>query len=99
MDGHMVTTGRRPRGRLPEEAHELDAPQRVPVKLYRTPDRVTVAAPMPGLLPDDLVVSRARSLTGPRSSLGRSAHATSGGRDLSAVRAHGQDRQTHAAPF
>ena len=31
-------------------------PQSVPVKLYRTQDRVTVAAPMPGILPDDIVV-------------------------------------------
>ena len=30
--------------------------QRVPVKLYRTPDRVTVAAPTPGLMPEDIVV-------------------------------------------
>lgn len=30
--------------------------QRIPVKLYRTEDRITVAAPMPGLEPEDIVV-------------------------------------------
>ncbi len=30
--------------------------QRIPVKMYRTPDRLTVAAPMPGVEPDDIVV-------------------------------------------
>lgn len=30
--------------------------QSVPVKLYRTRDRVMVAAPMPGILPDDILV-------------------------------------------
>jgi hypothetical protein len=31
-------------------------PQTVPVKMFRTTDRLTVAAPMPGILPDDVVV-------------------------------------------
>jgi HSP20 family protein len=31
-------------------------PQRIPVKVYRTADLVTVAAPMPGLQPEDIVV-------------------------------------------
>ncbi len=31
-------------------------PQRIPVKVYRTTDRITVAAPMPGLQPEDIVV-------------------------------------------
>lgn len=30
--------------------------QRIPVKIYRTPDRLTVAAPMPGLGPEDIIV-------------------------------------------
>jgi HSP20 family protein len=30
--------------------------QEVPIKLYRTPDRLTVAAPMPGLLPEDITI-------------------------------------------
>ena len=30
--------------------------QEVPIKLYRTPDRLMVAAPMPGLLPEDVEI-------------------------------------------
>lgn len=30
--------------------------QRIPVKVYRTEERITVAAPMPGLQPEDIVV-------------------------------------------
>src|SRR3981081_3069576 len=30
--------------------------QDVPIKLYRTPDRLTVAAPMPGLMPEDITI-------------------------------------------
>jgi len=30
--------------------------QRIPVKVFRTPDRVTIAAPMPGLGPEDITV-------------------------------------------
>jgi HSP20 family protein len=30
--------------------------QQIPVKVYRTPDRLTVAAPMPGLGPEDITV-------------------------------------------
>jgi HSP20 family protein len=30
--------------------------QRIPVKVYRTSDRITVAAPMPGLQPEDIAV-------------------------------------------
>jgi HSP20 family protein len=30
--------------------------QRIPVKVYRTAERITVAAPMPGLQPEDIVV-------------------------------------------
>jgi HSP20 family protein len=30
--------------------------QSIPIKLYRTPDRITVAAPMPGLGPEDIHV-------------------------------------------
>jgi HSP20 family protein len=32
----------------------------VPIKLYRTPDRVTVAAPMPGLLAQDFAIEITR---------------------------------------
>jgi HSP20 family protein len=32
------------------------SPQRIPVKLYRTVDRLTVAAPMPGLEPENIEV-------------------------------------------
>lgn len=39
-----------------ETAQTSTVPQSVPVKLFRTSDRLTVAAPMPGILPDDLVV-------------------------------------------
>lgn len=31
-------------------------PQRIPVKVYRTQDRISVAAPMPGLEPDNITV-------------------------------------------
>jgi HSP20 family protein len=30
--------------------------QSVPIKMYRTPDRLTVAAPMPGIQPEDLLI-------------------------------------------
>jgi HSP20 family molecular chaperone IbpA len=30
--------------------------QLVPVNVFRTPDRLTVAAPMPGLLPEDISI-------------------------------------------
>ncbi len=30
--------------------------QRIPLKMFRSPDRLTVAAPMPGLQPEDIVV-------------------------------------------
>ncbi len=30
--------------------------QQIPMKMYRTAERLTVAAPMPGLLPEDIVV-------------------------------------------
>lgn len=30
--------------------------QRIPVKMYRTPDRLMVAAPMPGVEPEDILV-------------------------------------------
>ena len=30
--------------------------QHIPIKVYRTPDRVMVAAPMPGLEPEDILV-------------------------------------------
>ena len=30
--------------------------QRIPVKVYRSQDRITVAAPMPGLLPQDIAI-------------------------------------------
>jgi HSP20 family protein len=35
---------------------ERVAPQYVPVKVYRSEDRLTVAAPMPGMEPEDVVV-------------------------------------------
>lgn len=35
---------------------EQAEPQRVPVKMYESPDRLTVAAPMPGLEPEDIAV-------------------------------------------
>ncbi len=30
--------------------------QHIPVKMYRTPDRLTIAAPMPGVQPEDIQV-------------------------------------------
>ena len=36
--------------------HEHGERQTLPVKLYRTSDRVTVAAPLPGLNPEDITV-------------------------------------------
>jgi len=30
--------------------------QSVPIKMYRTPDRLTIAAPMPGIQPEDLLI-------------------------------------------
>lgn len=39
-----------------QEDQEREGQQRVPVKLYRTTDRIVVAAPMPGLQPDDVTV-------------------------------------------
>jgi HSP20 family protein len=30
--------------------------QQIPVKMYRTPDRLMVAAPMPGMEPEDIIV-------------------------------------------
>jgi len=30
--------------------------QRIPVKMFRTPDRLTVTAPMPGIEPEDILV-------------------------------------------
>lgn len=30
--------------------------QRIPLKMFRSPDRLTVAAPMPGLQPEDIIV-------------------------------------------
>ena len=30
--------------------------QGVPIKMYRTPDRLTIAAPMPGIQPEDLLI-------------------------------------------
>lgn len=38
------------------EQSDMQMRQLVPIKLYRTPDRVVIAAPMPGLGPDDLTV-------------------------------------------
>ena len=35
---------------------ETPKTQHIPVKMYRTPDRLTVAAPMPGVQPDDILV-------------------------------------------
>jgi HSP20 family protein len=34
--------------------------QKIPVKIYRTPDRITIAAPMPGLGPEDITVEVTR---------------------------------------
>lgn len=31
-------------------------PQRIPVKLYRSPERLTIAAPLPGIEPPDIMV-------------------------------------------
>jgi HSP20 family protein len=39
-----------------EQDRECEGRQPVPVKLYRTPDRLMVAAPMPGLRPEDVTV-------------------------------------------
>jgi len=40
---------------MPETCDAVGAePQHVPVKLYRSPERLTVAAPMPGLEPPDI---------------------------------------------
>ena len=38
------------------EQSDMQTRQSVPVKLYRTPDRVVIAAPMPGLRPEDVTV-------------------------------------------
>src|SRR5436305_14384817 len=35
--------------------------QQIPVKIYRTADRLMVAAPMPGLQPEDILVEGTRS--------------------------------------
>ena len=35
---------------------ETSKVQSIPVKMYRTPDRLTVAAPMPGVEPEDILV-------------------------------------------
>ena len=35
---------------------EQAKPRRIPVKVYRTEDRISVAAPMPGLEPDNITV-------------------------------------------
>jgi HSP20 family protein len=35
---------------------ERIAPQHIPIKLYRTEERLTIAAPMPGLEPEDITV-------------------------------------------
>ena len=35
---------------------ELTDFQLIPVNVYRTPDHLTVAAPMPGLEPEDILV-------------------------------------------
>jgi HSP20 family protein len=35
---------------------ERIAPQHIPVKLYRSEERLTIAAPMPGMEPEDIVV-------------------------------------------
>ena len=39
-----------------EHDQKREGRQRVPVKLYRTQDRLVVAAPMPGLQPEDVTV-------------------------------------------
>lgn len=36
---------------------EIVYPQVVPIKMYATPERVTIAAPMPGMEPEDIVVT------------------------------------------
>jgi HSP20 family protein len=36
------------------QEHPMIAP--IPVKMYRTEDRLMIAAPMPGMLPEDIVV-------------------------------------------
>jgi HSP20 family protein len=36
--------------------HKQGDVQQIPVKLYRSDDRLTVAAPMPGLLPEDVLI-------------------------------------------
>ena len=35
---------------------EVPKIQQIPVKMYRTPDRLMVAAPMPGMEPEDILV-------------------------------------------
>ena len=35
---------------------ETSKVQSIPVKMYRTPDRLTVTAPMPGIEPEDILV-------------------------------------------
>ncbi len=39
-----------------QQEQEREGRQRVPVKLYRTPDRLVVAAPLPGLQPADVAI-------------------------------------------
>jgi HSP20 family protein len=39
-----------------EDGRATERWQEIPVKLYRTPDRLVVAAPMPGLRPEDVAV-------------------------------------------
>jgi HSP20 family protein len=39
-----------------DEPSEMHMQQWMPIKLYRTPDRVVIAAPMPGVRPEDVTV-------------------------------------------
>lgn len=36
---------------------EKEKIQHIPIKMYRTPDRLMIAAPLPGLQPDDILVN------------------------------------------
>src|SRR5262249_55484410 len=57
---HMASTVARSRAVAGERRNRMQQEhietQRIPVKVYRTQERITVAAPMPGLLPEDIAV-------------------------------------------
>ncbi|MCX6020843.1 MAG: Hsp20/alpha crystallin family protein [Chloroflexi bacterium] len=50
----MFSPSQHPPGQPP--LRETPQPQMVPVKVYATPERITIAAPMPGMEPEDILV-------------------------------------------